>query len=71
MKYVPDMQENDAKALFQQQVPKSFVTLQEKCDMYAKQCKSWVELGNQQLQNGGEHVDDEGSVPVMNEEEFR
>ena len=65
------MQENDPKALFQQQVPKSFVTLQEKCDEYAKKCKGWAELGKQQLHNGGEHVDDEGSVPVMNEEEFR
>lgn len=71
VKYVPNMQEDDAKALFQQQVPKCFVTLQEECEKYAKQCQNWVELGNQHLHNGGEYVDEEGLVPVMNEEEFR
>lgn len=75
MKYVPDMEEDDAKALFRQHVPKSFLTLQLKCHEYVQRCQDWVEAPTegveQWLQNGADPADNEGLIPVMNEEEFR
>ena len=76
------MEEDSPKALFKQQVPKSFLALQKKCVEYAKQCRDWMEPADEQphpcavgspnrttLQNGTER--DERRDPVMNEEEFR
>ena len=87
VKYVPDMEEDNAKALFRQQVPKSFLTLQQKCLDYAEQCQDWVEPAvggavhqlcngagphnGEGLHNGAGRDCEEVLVPVMNEEEFR
>ena len=78
VKYAPDMKEDDTKALFRQQVPKSFLTLQEECREYVRHCPDWAEPAvengvRQRLPNGvGPGCDhEEGLVPVMNEEEFR
>ena len=72
MKYDPHMEEDDAKALFRQQVPKSFLTLQKKCLEYVEHCQDWVEPSMegawQQGEGPGCH---DGLMPVMNEEEFR
>ena len=70
--YKPELKADDPRALFQQQVPKSFLTLQQKCHEFVEQCQEWVEPyveGAGLIQNGVVH--EEGLEPVMNEEEFR
>ena len=69
------MDEDNPKALFRQQVPKSFLTLQQKCLEYAEHCADWAEpvIGGEdhQLHNGVGRGCEEVLVPVLNEEEFR
>ena len=75
VKYDPGMNESDPKALFQQQVPKSFQTLQKRCREYVEGCQKWVEPAGDgaepQPQNGMGPACGEGRDPVMSEEEFR
>lgn len=72
MKYAPEMDEDDPKALFQQQVPKSFVTLKERCQEYVKRCQNRIDTDvKPQLQNGVEDTGGETRDPVMSEDEFR
>lgn len=49
MKYDADMKEDSHRALFMQQVPKSFLRLQEECLEYAEKCRDWTDpVDNQQ-----------------------
>ena len=43
MKYDPNMKEDNHRALFMQQVPKSFLTLQQMCLDHAEQCRDLAE----------------------------
>ena len=72
MKYDPTKEEDDAKALFRQQVPKSFLTLQNKCLAYVEHCQDLVEPTTEGAWQEGEGPGcHDGLMPVMNEEEFR
>ena len=82
MKYDPAMAEDSHKALLMQQVPKSFLTLQQMCLEHAQNCREGAEpMENQPHPQNGKGVAENGTAlpngtgnmckDVMNEEEFR
>ena len=82
--YDAGMEEDSPRALFKQQVPKSFLTLQQRCLEYAERCRDWAEPTETQPHphNGGEGLQngtalpngterEERKDPVMSAEDFR